>query len=102
MKPISDRVLVRRDKPEKESKGGILLPEQSQNKTQQGTVVAVGPGKVNDKGLIQPMSIQKGERVVWARYAGNEVPQDDELVFLREEDILAVIEAVAPVTKGKA
>lgn len=92
IKPLGNRVLVKRSEI-KLSKGGILLPETAQEKPRQGEVVAVGPGKYDDKGELQAMNVRVGDFVLFSAYAGTEVKTDDEADFLimSEEDILGVL-----------
>ncbi|OGT21617.1 MAG: co-chaperone GroES [Gammaproteobacteria bacterium RIFCSPHIGHO2_02_FULL_42_13] len=91
-RPLHDRVLV---KPVKEdvSKGGIVIPDNAKEKPSRGIVEAVGPGKLDDNGHRSPMDVKKGNTVLYGKYSGTEVKLDDkELVVLREEDILGIIE----------
>ena len=93
-RPLADRVLVKRTDEEQTSEGGIVLPGSAAEKPSQGEVVAVGPGKTLDNGDVQPISVNKGDLVVFGQYAGsNTVKIDgDELVILNEQDILGVLE----------
>ena len=93
-RPLADRVLVKRTDDAQTSEGGIVLPGSAAEKPSQGEVVAVGPGKTSDNGDVQPISVNKGDLVVFGQYAGsNTVKIDgDELVILNEQDILGVIE----------
>ena len=91
-RPLHDRVLV---KPVKEdvSKGGIVIPDNAKEKPSRGIVEAVGPGKLDDNGHRSPMDVKKGNTVLYGKYSGTEVKlNDNELVVLREEDILGIIE----------
>ena len=93
IKPLSDRILVIRVEEEKKTKGGILIPDTAKEKPQEGKVVAVGPGKVNEKGERIPMDVKKGNRVLFGKYAGNEINIDGvEHLIMREDDILAIQE----------
>lgn len=94
LKPLGDRVLVRPDKKDAVSKGGIALPPNaSKEKPQQGTVVAVGPGKTTDDGKTVPMPIKAGSKVLFTKYGPTEVKvNDEELLILDERDILGVFE----------
>ena len=92
LKPLNDRVLIKR-KTETESKGGIILTESAQEKQQQGTVIAVGPGKTLDSGSMQPMQVKVGDTVFFAKYSGVEFDFDnDDYIIMREDDIVAVSE----------
>ncbi|MCP5503922.1 MAG: co-chaperone GroES [Chlamydiales bacterium] len=92
-KPLGNRVLVKRFEAEV-SKGGILLPDSAQEKPKQGEVLAVGPGKMGKDGVVKPMELKMGDRVLFGGFAGTEVKgdEDTEFLILSEEDILAVIE----------
>ena len=92
LKPLNDRVLIKR-KTETESQGGIILTESAQEKQQQGTVIAVGPGKYTSDGTLQGMQVKVGDTVFFAKYSGVEFDFDNEdFVIMREEDIVAITE----------
>ncbi len=90
IKPLNNRVLVKRFKAEK-TKGGILLPETAQEKPKEGEVVAVGPGLRDEEGNLNPMSVKIGDRILFSAYAGTEVQGQEELLIMSEEDILGVL-----------
>ncbi len=92
--PLQDRVLVRRlDDEEESSEGGIILPDSAKEKPQEGQVIAVGAGKVTDDGKRQAPELGKGDRILFAKYAGTEVKvEGEELLVMREDDVMAVIE----------
>jgi chaperonin GroES len=91
IRPLADRVLVKPLPREEVTKGGIVLPDTAKEKPQDGEVIAVGPGRVDDKGNRVPLEVKKGDTVIYAKYAGTEVKLDgDEYIILRESDILAV------------
>jgi chaperonin GroES len=93
IKPLSNRVLVRRSATPA-TKGGILLPDTAQEKPKEGEVIAVGPGKANDRGEIEPLNVKVGDRVVFGSYAGTEVKgmgNDKEYLLLTEDEILGII-----------
>ncbi|MFW5871169.1 MAG: co-chaperone GroES [Verrucomicrobiota bacterium] len=93
IKPLGDRVLVEPKEDTEEKKGGIIIPDTAKEKPQEGKVVSVGTGKVDDEGKKIPFNVKKGDRVLMPKYGGTEVKIDDkEYQILREEDILAVIE----------
>lgn len=94
LRPLADRVIVKPVKADEVSKYGIVLPDTAKTeRPERGEVVAVGPGKVTNDGKLQPMSVQVGQVVVFTKYAPNEVKVDDEeLLIIREDDIMAVIE----------
>jgi chaperonin GroES len=92
LKPLNDRVLIKR-KTETESQGGIILTESAQEKQQQGTVIAVGPGKFTNDGKLQEMQVKTGDTVFFAKYSGVEFEFDnEEFIVMREDDIVAVTE----------
>ncbi len=93
IRPLQDRVLVQRIEEEEKSKGGIIIPDTAKEKPQEGKVVAVGPGRLDENGKRTPLSVKPGDRVLFGKYAGSEIEVDDEnYLIMREEDILAVIE----------
>lgn len=92
--PIADRIIVRREESEEKSKGGIILPENAKKKPQRGTVIAVGPGKMNKDGSIAPMQLKAGDQVIFTSWAGDEFKDKkskDELLVMHESDVLAVL-----------
>ena len=94
IRPLGNRVLVRRSKAQK-TRGGILLPEVAQEKPKEGEVVAVGPGKLDDDGVLQEMLVKVGDRVLFAAYAGTQVKrqdeEDDEFLVMAEDEILGIL-----------
>lgn len=91
IKPLGNRVLIKRSKAPT-TKGGILLPDSAQEKPKEGIVLAVGPGKIDDKGNKQIVDVKEGDRVLFGAYAGTEVKGDnEEMLILSEEDILGVL-----------
>ena len=92
IKPLNDRVIVLRVTEEQKTAGGIIIPDTAKEKPQEGKVIAVGPGKRDDSGKRVPMEVKEGDRVLFSKYAGNEIKIDgEEHVFMREDDILAVL-----------
>ena len=92
-RPLHDRVLVRRVEADEKTAGGIIIPDTAKEKPQEGTVIAVGAGKLSDKGDRQPLEVKEGDRVLFAKYGGTEFKLDGEdLLVLRESDILAILE----------
>tara|TARA_Y100001970_G_scaffold258203_1_gene337818 strand:+ start:260 stop:550 length:291 start_codon:yes stop_codon:yes gene_type:complete len=92
LKPLADRVVVEPAPAEDKSAGGIILPDTAQEKPQQGTIVAVGPGKVSDSGSQIDMTVKKGDKVLYGKYSGSEVSFSGvDYVIMRESDILAVL-----------
>ena len=92
VKPLSDRVVVEPAPAEDVSSGGIILPDTAQEKPQQGTVVAAGPGKASDSGKTVAMEVKKGDRILYGKYSGTEFSfEGTEYLIMRESDILAVL-----------
>jgi len=94
LKPLGDRVLIKPISEEEKSKGGILLPETvSKEKPQAGEILAVGPGTTNKDGKIIPMTVKKGDKVVYAKYSGTDIKDDndEDYLILSEKDILAIV-----------
>ncbi|MBN2075942.1 MAG: co-chaperone GroES [Dehalococcoidales bacterium] len=90
LEPLADRMVVRPIEREEITKGGIVLPDTAKEKPQEGEVLAVGPGRMSDDGVRIPMDIKKGDVVLYSKYGGTEVKvEDEELIILRESDILA-------------
>ena len=90
LQPLADRVLVKPIEKEEKTKSGIYLPDTAKEKPQEGEIMAVGPGKMTDDGKRIPMDLKVGDRVIYAKYGGTEIKVDDEeLIILRESDILA-------------
>lgn len=93
LRPLQDRVIVKRLKSEEKTAGGIIIPDSAKEKPQEGRVVAAGKGKVTDDGKLQPLEVKKGDVVLFSKYGGTEINIDgEEHLILREEDILAVAE----------
>ena len=92
IKPLSDRVVVEAAPAEEVSSGGIILPDTAQEKPQIGEIVAIGPGKVSDAGGLVKMTVKKGDKVLYGKYSGTEISHNgDDLLIMRESDILAVL-----------
>lgn len=93
LRPLQDRIIVKRLKSEEKTAGGIIIPDSAKEKPQEGRVIAVGKGKVTDDGKLQPLEVKKGDVVLFSKYGGTEINIDgEEHLILREEDILAVAE----------
>ncbi|MEW7977556.1 MAG: co-chaperone GroES [Candidatus Sedimenticola endophacoides] len=93
IRPLQDRVVVRRMEEERTSAGGIVLPDSATEKPAQGEVVAVGNGKILNNGEARPLDVQVGDKVIFGKFSGNEVKIGDEtLLVMREEDIMGVLE----------
>ena len=94
LRPLHDRVIVKRLEEERTSPGGIVIPDTAAEKPIRGEVMAVGNGKVMDDGSVRPLDVKVGDKVLYGKYAGTEVKvEGQELLVMREEDIMAVIEA---------
>ena len=94
IRPLQDRVLVLRTEKDEKTAGGIIIPDTAKEKPQEGKVVAAGPGKRDKNGTLVPLDVKKGDRILFTRYAGNEVKIDGvEHLIMREDDILGVIES---------
>jgi len=93
VKPLNDRVLVLRTGEEEKTSGGIIIPDTAKEKPQEGKVIAVGPGKVNEEGNKIPLDVKAGDKVLFGKYSGTEIKIDGvEHLIMREDDILAIIE----------
>ena len=93
VRPLQDRIIVKRVEGEDKSKGGIIIPDTAKEKPQEGKVVAVGKGKVTDDGKLQPLDVKKGDRVLFSKYAGTEINIDgEEHLIVREDDVLGILE----------
>jgi chaperonin GroES len=92
IRPLHDRVVVKRMEQEEQMRGGIIIPDTAKEKPQEAEVIAVGPGKLSDEGKRLPMDVHKGDRVLVGKYSGSEIKIDDQdYVILREDEILAVV-----------
>ncbi len=93
IRPLGDRILVKRIKEEEKTKGGIIIPDAAKEKPQEGKVVAVGKGKVADDGKLVTPEVKAGDKVLFGKYSGSEIKiEDEELLILREDDILGILE----------
>jgi chaperonin GroES len=93
IKPLADRILVKREEASETVRGGIIIPDTAKEKPQEGRVVAVGPGKVDENGKRVALEVKKGDKILMGKYAGTEVKIDgEEHLILREDDVLAIIE----------
>ncbi len=92
IRPLHDRILVKRLDAEQKTKGGILIPDTAKEKPIEATVIAVGNGRTNDKGEVRPLEVKAGDRVLFGKYSGTEVKLDgEEHLILREDDVLAIL-----------
>ena len=94
IRPLQDRIVVKRIEEEGKSPGGIIIPDTAKEKPMEGKVVAVGKGKILENGKIQPLDIKKGDRILFSKYAGTEIKiEGEEHIIMREDDVLGVVEA---------
>ena len=92
IRPLGDRILVLRIEEEEKTSGGIIIPDTAKEKPQEGKIVAVGPGKVNEKGKRKTLDVKAGDRVLFGKYAGNEIKIDGvEHLIMQEDDILGIV-----------
>ena len=93
VRPLQDRILVRRVEEEEKTKGGIIIPDTAKEKPQEGKVVAVGKGKMTEQGKLLPLDVKAGDKILFGKYSGSEVKIDgDEHLIMREDDILGIID----------
>ena len=93
IRPLHDRILIKRQEEKETRKGGIIIPDSAKEKPQEGKVIAVGNGKVNEDGKKIPLDVKTGDKILFGKYSGSEVTLDnEEYLILREEDVLAILE----------
>ena len=93
IRPLGDRILVKRIKEEEKTKGGIIIPDTAKEKPQEGKVVAVGKGKHDDNGKLIPLEVKAGDKILFGKYSGSEIKlEGEEHLILREDDILGILE----------
>jgi chaperonin GroES len=93
MRPLHDRIVVKRIEEEEKSKGGLYIPDTAKEKPQQGRVVAVGNGKILEDGTVRPLDVHKGDKVLFSKYSGSEIQiEGEEHLIIREDDVLGVLE----------
>jgi chaperonin GroES len=93
IRPLQDRVIVKRLEEEEKTKGGIIIPDTAKEKPQEGKVLAVGKGKITEDGKVVPLDVKVGDRILFGKYAGTEIKiEGEEHLIMREEDILGIIE----------
>jgi chaperonin GroES len=94
--PLHDRILIRRIEEGESTRGGIIIPDTAKDKPQEGEVVTVGKGKINEEGKVRPLDVKEGDRILFGKYAGTEIKLDgEEFVIMREEEVLGVISGAA-------
>jgi len=102
-RPLHDRVVVRRIEEDERTPGGIIIPDTAKEKPQQGEVIAAGPGARDEKGAVQPLDVKAGDRILFGKWSGTEVKIDgEELLIMKESDILGVLEGAAASKKKAA
>jgi chaperonin GroES len=100
-RPLHDRVLVRRIEAEEKTRGGIIIPDTAKEKPQEGEVVSVGAGTINEKGEIRPLDVKAGDRILFGKWSGTEVKLDgEELLIMKESDIMGILEGVSAAKKA--
>ena len=93
IRPLHDRILIKRLEEQEQKKGGIIIPDTAKEKPQEGKVIAVGNGKVSDEGKKIPLDVKAGDKILFGKYSGSEVKIDDEeYLIMREDDVLAISE----------
>ncbi len=93
-RPLGDRVLVKRIEEEQKTRGGIIIPDTAKEKPQEGEVIAVGPGARDDSGKVNPLDVKPGDRILFGKWSGSEVRlEGEDLLIMKESDILGVVEA---------
>ena len=102
-RPLHDRVVVRRITAEEKTKGGIIIPDTAKEKPQEGEVIAVGPGARDESGKVQALDVKAGDRILFGKWSGTEVRIDGEdLLIMKESDIMGIVEGAAKTTKKAA
>ncbi len=102
--PLHDRILVRRVEEAESVRGGIIIPDTAKEKPQEGEVIAVGKGKVNEEGKVRPLDVKAGDRILFGKYSGTEIKLDgEEFIIMREEEVLGVLSGASkPAEKAAA
>ena len=94
--PLHDRILIRRVEEAETTRGGIIIPDSAKDKPQEGEVVSVGKGKINEEGKVHPLDVKEGDRILFGKYAGTEIKLDGEdFVIMREEEVLGILSGAA-------
>jgi chaperonin GroES len=94
--PLHDRIVIRRVEEAETSRGGIIIPDSAKDKPQEGEVIAVGKGKSNEEGKVHPLEVKPGDRILFGKYAGTEIKIDgEELLIMREEEVLGILDGAA-------
>ena len=94
--PLHDRILVRRVEEAETTRGGIILPDTAKEKPQEGEVISVGKGKINEEGKVRPLDMKEGDRILFGKYSGTEIKLDgEEFIIMREEEVLGILSGAA-------
>src|ERR1700746_3080715 len=94
--PLHDRILIRRVEESETTRGGIIIPDTAKDKRQEGEVISVGKGKINEEGKVRPLDVKEGDRILFGKYSGAEIKLDgEEFVIMREEEVLGIITGAA-------
>ena len=94
--PLHDRILIRRVEEAETSRGGIIIPDSAKDKPQEGEVISVGKGKINEEGKVRPLDVKEGDRILFGKYAGTEIKIDGEdFLIMREEEVLGILEGAS-------
>src|SRR5436309_2099199 len=94
--PLHDRILVRRVEEQESVRGGIIIPDSAKEKPQEGEVIAVGKGKINEEGKVRPLDVKDGDRILFGKYSGTEIKIDgEEYIIMREEEVLGILTGAA-------
>ena len=102
VRPLHDRILIKRIEEKESIKGGIIIPDSAKEKPQEGEVIAVGHGKKTDEGKVVPLDVKVGDRILFGKYSGTEIKLDDqEYLIVREEEVLGVLESAKSAAGGK-
>jgi chaperonin GroES len=102
VKPLHDRILIKRVEEKETIKGGIIIPDTAKEKPQEGEVIAVGGGKKTEEGKVIPLDVKAGDRILFGKYSGTEIKIDDvEYLIIREDEVLGIIEAAKQSAAGK-
>ena len=102
-RPLHDRVLIRRIDEADKTKGGIIIPDTAKEKPMEGEIVAAGPGARNESGAVVPLDVKKGDRILFGKWSGTEIKMDgEELLIMKESDVMGIIEGGAAVKKKAA
>ena len=103
LRPLQDRVLIRRVEPETKSAGGIFIPDTAQEKPMEGEIVAVGPGARDERGTVVPLDVKQGDRILFGKWSGTEIKLDgDDLLIMKESDIMGIIESSSAAVRKAA